>query len=70
MPTVLVTGAARGLGLELVRQYAADGWTVFACVRSPPVQADASRSTPSTSPITRPSMHSRRGSRVVPSTCC
>jgi len=35
MPTVLVTGAARGLGLELVRQYAADGWTVFACVRSP-----------------------------------
>jgi NAD(P)-dependent dehydrogenase (short-subunit alcohol dehydrogenase family) len=36
MPTVLVTGAARGLGLELVRQYAADGWTVLACVRTPP----------------------------------
>lgn len=35
MPTVLVTGAARGLGLELVRQYAADGWAVFACVRTP-----------------------------------
>jgi NAD(P)-dependent dehydrogenase (short-subunit alcohol dehydrogenase family) len=35
MPTVLVTGAARGLGLELVRQYAADGWTVLACVRAP-----------------------------------
>ncbi len=35
MPTVLVTGAARGLGLELVRQYAADDWTVFACVRAP-----------------------------------
>jgi len=35
MPTVLVTGAARGLGLELVRQYAADGWNVLACVRAP-----------------------------------
>jgi len=35
MPTVLVTGAARGLGLELARQYAADDWTVLACVRTP-----------------------------------
>lgn len=35
MPTVLVTGAGRGLGLELVRQYAADGWQVLACARVP-----------------------------------
>jgi NAD(P)-dependent dehydrogenase (short-subunit alcohol dehydrogenase family) len=35
MPTVLVTGAARGLGLEFVRQYAAEGWRVLACARSP-----------------------------------
>lgn len=35
MPTVLVTGANRGLGLELVRQYAADGWHVIACARDP-----------------------------------
>jgi NAD(P)-dependent dehydrogenase (short-subunit alcohol dehydrogenase family) len=35
MPTVLVTGANRGLGLEFVRQYAADGWTVHACCRDP-----------------------------------
>ena len=35
MPTVLVTGANRGLGLEFVRQYAADGWSVVAACRSP-----------------------------------
>jgi NAD(P)-dependent dehydrogenase (short-subunit alcohol dehydrogenase family) len=35
MPSVLVTGAGRGLGLEFTRQYAADGWRVFACVRAP-----------------------------------
>lgn len=34
MKTVLVTGANRGLGLELVRQYAADGWQVLAASRS------------------------------------
>ncbi len=32
---VLVTGAGRGIGLELVRQYAAEGWTVLATVRDP-----------------------------------
>jgi len=35
MTTVLVTGANRGLGLELVRQYAADGAQVIACCRDP-----------------------------------
>lgn len=34
MPTVLITGAGRGLGLEFVRQYAADGWRVVACCRN------------------------------------
>ncbi len=34
--TVLVTGAGRGLGRELVRQYAAGGWRVIACGRAPP----------------------------------
>jgi len=34
MPTILVTGAGRGLGLELVRQYAADGWRVTGTVRN------------------------------------
>ena len=33
MPTVLITGAGRGLGLELARQYAAADWTVLAGVR-------------------------------------
>jgi NAD(P)-dependent dehydrogenase (short-subunit alcohol dehydrogenase family) len=35
MPTVLVTGAGRGLGLEFARQYAAAGWQVIATVRKP-----------------------------------
>ena len=35
MPTVLLTGAARGLGLDFTRQYAARGWKIHACVRKP-----------------------------------
>lgn len=35
MPTVLVSGANRGLGLEFVRQYANDGWRVHAASREP-----------------------------------
>ena len=35
MPTLLITGANRGLGLEFARQYAADGWAVIATVRNP-----------------------------------
>jgi NAD(P)-dependent dehydrogenase (short-subunit alcohol dehydrogenase family) len=40
MPTVLITGAGRGLGLEFVRQYAADGWTVIATARTPDRHAE------------------------------
>lgn len=32
---ILITGSNRGLGLELVRQYAEDGWQVFATCRHP-----------------------------------
>ena len=35
MPSVLVTGANRGIGLEFVRQYAAEGWRVHAACRRP-----------------------------------
>ncbi|MEP5763151.1 MAG: SDR family oxidoreductase [Halieaceae bacterium] len=35
MPSTLITGANRGLGLELVQQYAAQGWDVIACCREP-----------------------------------
>ena len=35
MSILLVTGANRGLGLELVRQYAADGWRIHAGCRDP-----------------------------------
>lgn len=34
MPSLLVTGANRGLGLEFARQYAAEGWRVIATCRS------------------------------------
>lgn len=38
--TVLVTGTNRGIGLEFVRQYAAQGWTVIATVRNPAEAAE------------------------------
>jgi NAD(P)-dependent dehydrogenase (short-subunit alcohol dehydrogenase family) len=34
MPTVLITGASRGLGLEFARQYCQDGWKVIATARN------------------------------------
>ena len=34
-PTVMITGASRGIGLELARQYAALGWGVIATCRNP-----------------------------------
>ena len=43
MPTLLLTGAARGIGLELARQYAADGWHVIATVRDTGPAADPLR---------------------------
>jgi len=39
MPTVLITGASRGLGLEFTRHYAAAGWRVHACARNPAAPA-------------------------------
>jgi NAD(P)-dependent dehydrogenase (short-subunit alcohol dehydrogenase family) len=35
MPSALITGANRGLGLEFARQYFADGWRVYAACRDP-----------------------------------
>ena len=34
-PTVFITGANRGIGLEFVKQYAALGWNVIATTRKP-----------------------------------
>ena len=34
MSTILISGAGRGLGHELARQYAAEGWKVYGTVRS------------------------------------
>jgi NAD(P)-dependent dehydrogenase (short-subunit alcohol dehydrogenase family) len=40
MPTLFVTGANRGLGLEFVRQYRAAGWEVIATVRERSAELD------------------------------
>ena len=40
MPSVLITGANRGLGLEFTRQYLKDGWEVHAFCRRPDKAAE------------------------------
>ena len=39
MSTVLITGAARGLGLDFVKRFAARGDRVIACARDPEAAA-------------------------------
>lgn len=41
MPTVLITGANRGIGLEFARQYSSDGWDVVATVRESSADLDS-----------------------------
>jgi NAD(P)-dependent dehydrogenase (short-subunit alcohol dehydrogenase family) len=41
MPTVLITGANRGIGLEFARQYSNDGWDVIATARESSPELDA-----------------------------
>ena len=40
MPTILITGANKGLGLGFAKRYAADGWRVLAACRRPDRAAD------------------------------
>ena len=40
MPTALIAGANRGIGLEFVRQYRAEGWDVVAGCRRPDEASD------------------------------
>ena len=39
-PSVLITGANRGIGLELARNYASQGWHVYATARRPEAADD------------------------------
>lgn len=41
MPTILITGANRGIGLEFARQYAQEGWDVIATARHPCAELEA-----------------------------
>jgi NAD(P)-dependent dehydrogenase (short-subunit alcohol dehydrogenase family) len=41
MPSVLITGANRGIGLEFAKQYSADGWDVIATARQSSPELDA-----------------------------
>ena len=43
MPSALITGANRGLGLEFARQYLADGWQVYAACRDPSFASELRR---------------------------
>lgn len=56
MTTVLITGANRGIGLALARQYATDGAEVIACCRDP-ARADA---------LDKLAMSSRGRVRIMP----
>jgi NAD(P)-dependent dehydrogenase (short-subunit alcohol dehydrogenase family) len=41
MPSILITGANRGLGLEFARQYSTEGWDVIATARQSSPELDA-----------------------------
>jgi NAD(P)-dependent dehydrogenase (short-subunit alcohol dehydrogenase family) len=41
MPTVLITGANRGIGMEFARQYSQEGWQVIATARQSSAELDA-----------------------------
>ncbi|WP_020592300.1 SDR family oxidoreductase [Kiloniella laminariae] len=40
MPTVLITGANKGIGLAFAKSFAVDGWKVHACCRQPDKAVD------------------------------
>ena len=43
MPTIVITGANRGIGLQFARQFSQDGWDVIATARQSSAELDALR---------------------------
>jgi NAD(P)-dependent dehydrogenase (short-subunit alcohol dehydrogenase family) len=64
MPSVLVTGASRGMGLEFARQYLADGWRVYAACRDPG-RAEALRALAANGPLEILQMDVTDGAQVA-----
>ena len=56
MPTLLITGTNRGIGLELCRQYLAQDWEVYATCRDPD-NAQALKELALTSPANNKNLH-------------
>jgi NAD(P)-dependent dehydrogenase (short-subunit alcohol dehydrogenase family) len=66
MPTAIVTGASRGLGLELSRSLAADGWRVVVDGRDPAaLRAAAARIGGSVVPVAGDVAHRRHRRELV-----
>jgi NAD(P)-dependent dehydrogenase (short-subunit alcohol dehydrogenase family) len=65
MPTVLITGANRGLGLEFARQYAAAGWRVVATCRRPDEALELRDLAGANSAISLPQLDVTDGRRIA-----
>ena len=63
--TILITGGNRGIGLELCKQYADDGWQVHACCRQPQTASELNQLAESNSCITVHKLDVRQTEEIV-----